>query len=144
VTAASPQERGRGSKVRGASLKRRKLRRVTTGGCGDNLGCRERTYRGRKASKHPNSKERAAPKCKVQGERKAVLRRGKQTYSHEGRGANAPKAQEFLETRDDKTLNFTSREVEGEVQGSKLISRGVGDLCEGKALKRRSPGTVAV
>jgi len=141
---ASPQERGTGSEVREVSLKGRKLRRVTAGGCGDDPGCRERTRRGRKASKHPKSMERAAPKRRVQGEREAAHRRGKRTHSHEGKGASVPKAREFLETRDDKALSFASRDAGGEVQGSKLASRGVGDLCEGKTLKGKSPGTVAV
>jgi len=141
---ASPQERGRGSEVREASLKGRKLRRVTAGGCGDDPGCRERTRRGRKASKHPKSVERAAPKSRVQGKREAAHRRGKRAYSHEGKGASVSKAREFQETRDDKALSFASREIEGEVQGSRLASRGGGDLWEGKTLKRRSPGTVAV
>lgn len=141
---ASPQERGRGSEVREESLKGRKLRRVSAGSCGDNPGCRERTRRGRKASKHPKSVERAAPKRRVQGEQEAAHRRGKRTYSHEGRGASVSKAREFLETRDNKAMRVASREIEGEVQGSRLASRGGGDLCEGKTLKRRSPGTVAV
>jgi len=121
---ASPQERGRGSEVREASLKGRKLRRVTAGGCGDDPGCRERTRRGRKASKHTTSAERAVPEGRVQGEREAAHRRGKRTHSHEGKGASVPKAREFLETRDDKALSFASHDAGGEVQGSKWPREG--------------------